>query len=99
MSVLRYADYSRDSAGWFLGMTGVQLALVTTAGVPALLAAGTRAWPLLLAWLPAWALLAAAVLVPVRGRPAAGWSTDLCRFAIGGLMGWNDFLSRAATGL
>src|SRR5690242_20532034 len=98
MGAARYGDFSRDSTGWFLGMTGTQLALVTTAGVPALLAVGSRAWPLLLAWLPTWALLTAAVVVPVRGRPAAGWSAALCRFAIGGLMGWNDFLSRVATG-
>ena len=34
MSAARYGDYTRDVSGWFLGMTGAQLALVTLAGVP-----------------------------------------------------------------
>ena len=37
MNAVRYGDYSRDVSGWFLGMTGTQLALVT-------LAVGTG-WP------------------------------------------------------
>ena len=40
MNAVRYGDYSRDVSGWFLGMTGAQLALVTLAGVPALLGTG-----------------------------------------------------------
>ncbi len=35
MSAARYGDYTKDVSGWFLGMTGAQLALVTLAGVPA----------------------------------------------------------------
>ena len=38
MSAHRYGEYAKDVSGWFLGMTGTQLALVTLAGVPALLA-------------------------------------------------------------
>ena len=68
MNATRYGDYSRDVSGWFLGMTGAQLALVTLAGVPALLALNAQTWGLLLVWLPVWALLAAVLLVPVRGR-------------------------------
>ena len=70
MNATRYGDYSRDVSGWFLGMTGAQLALVTLAGVPALLALNAQTWGLLLVWLPVWTLLAAVLLVPIRGRAA-----------------------------
>ena len=94
----RYGDYAKDVSGWFLGMTGAQLALVTLAGVPALLALNAQAWGLLLVWLPVWALLAAVLLVPVRGRSAGRWLVDLFLHAIGALMGWTVFGSRAASG-
>ncbi|SFE95611.1 SCO6880 family protein [Blastococcus tunisiensis] len=99
MSGVRYGDYSRDAAGWFLGMSGAQLALVTAAGLPALVAFNAQAWWLLLGWLPVWALVAALLLVPVGGRPAARWLTDLCLHAIGALMGWTTFRSAAASGV
>ena len=87
MSAHRYGEYAKDVSGWFLGMTGTQLALVTLAGVPALLALNGQAWGLFVGWLPVWALLAAVLLVPVRGRAAGRWFGDLCLHAIGGAMG------------
>ncbi|WP_040339410.1 SCO6880 family protein [Candidatus Blastococcus massiliensis] len=98
MNAVRYGDYSRDVSGWFLGMTGAQLALVTVTGVPALLALNAQAWALLVIWLPVWALLAAVLLVPIRGRAAGRWFADLCLHTIGGAMGWTIFGSRAASG-
>jgi len=98
VSAARYGDYAKDVSGWFLGMTGAQLALVTLAGVPALLALNAQAWGLLVGWLPVWALLAAALLVPIRGRAAGRWLGDVCLYAIGGAMGWTVFGSRAASG-
>ena len=98
MSAARYGDYSRDIAGWFLGMTGAQLALVTLSGMPALLALNAQAWGLFFGWLPVWALLAAVLLVPVRGRAAGRWFGDLCLYAMGGAMEWTAFGSRAASG-
>jgi hypothetical protein len=98
MNAVRYGDYSRDVSGWFLGMTGAQLALVTLAGVPALLALNAQAWGLFAIWLPVWALLAAVLVVPIRGRAAGRWFGDLCLYAIGGAMGWTVFGARAASG-
>jgi hypothetical protein len=98
MSAARYGDYAKDVSGWFLGMTGAQLALVTLAGVPALLALNAQAWGLFAIWLPVWALLAAVLLVPIRGRAAGRWFGDLCLYAIGGAMGWTVFGSGAAAG-
>lgn len=99
MSAVRYGDYSRDASGWFLGMSGGQLALLSAAGLPALLAFNAQAWWLLLGWLPVWALVAVLLLVPVGGRPAARWVTDLCLHAIGAMLGWTTFRSNAATGV
>jgi hypothetical protein len=98
MNALRYGDYSRDVSGWFLGMTGAQLALVILAGVPALLALNAQAWALFAIWLPVWAFLAAVLLVPVRGRAAGRWIGDSCLHAIGEAMGWTVFGSRAVSG-
>jgi hypothetical protein len=98
VSAARYGDYAKDVSGWFLGMTGAQLGLVTLAGVPALLALNVRAWGLLVLWLPVWALLAVVLLVPIRGRAAGRWLGDVCLYAIGGAMGWTVFGSRAASG-
>jgi hypothetical protein len=98
MSGHRYGDYARDVSGWFLGMTGAQLALVTLAGLPALLALNAQAWALLAAWLPVWVLLAVLLLVPIRGRAAGRWFADLVLHAIGGVMGWRLYGSTAAAG-
>src|SRR4051812_19233245 len=98
MSAHRYGEYAKDVSGWFLGMTGAQLALVTLAGMPALLALNAQAWGLFVGWLPVWALSAVLLLVPVRGRAAGRWSGDLCLHVIGELLGWTVFGSRAAGG-
>ena len=98
MNAVRYGDYSKDVSGWFLGMTGAQLALVTAAGVPALLALNAQAWLLFAGWLPVWAVLTVLLLVPVRGRPAGRWLRDLLLHAIGARMGWTVFASRVAAG-
>ena len=73
MSAHRYGDYSRDVSGWFLGMTGAQLALVALSGMPALLALNAQAWGLFFGWLPVWALLAAVLL---DGMGAGAPATD-----------------------
>src|SRR3954452_4559915 len=98
MSATRYTDYAKDVSGWFLGMTGVQLGLLTTAGLPALIALSVRAWSVLALWIPLWSLIAIVVLVPIRGRSAGRWVVDLCRHTVGAARGWTDFGSRAVAG-
>lgn len=98
MSGIEYNDYARDRAGWFFGLTGMQLALVVLAGLPDLLALNSHAWLLFAACLPVWAALAVLVAIPVRGRSAARWVFDLAMFALGGVMGWTRWQSKVAAG-
>jgi hypothetical protein len=98
MSATRYNDYAKDVSGWFLGMTGAQLGLLTTAGLPALVALSVRAWGVLALWIPLWCVIAIVVLVPIRGRPAGRWLLDLCRHATGVARGETVFGSRAIAG-
>jgi hypothetical protein len=99
MSAVEYSDYARDRAGWFFGLSGMQLGLVVVGGLPALAALNSHAWLLLVAWLPVWALLIVLVAVPVRGRSAARWTYDLAMFALGGVMGWTRWQSKVAAGV
>jgi hypothetical protein len=96
MTAVEYGDYGRDRTGWFLGMSGPQLALVLVAGLPGLAAVNDGRWLLLAVWAPVWALLVALVVVPVRGRPATGWVIALALHELGSVMGWSRWQSRAA---
>ena len=98
MSGTVYRDYAKDRGGWFFGLTGTQLALVVTAGVPELAALNGHDWPLVIGWLPVWAVLTALVAVPVRGWSAFQWLVALASHALGGLMGWTGWQSKAAAG-
>ena len=98
IDAVEYGDYARDRNGWFFGMTGPQLAAVVAAGFPALIAVGSRSWPLLVAWLPIWATVVVVIVVPIRGRSAARWFLDLILFAFGGVTGWSQWQSKIAAG-
>ena len=93
-----YADYTRDRVGWFFGMTGPQLATVTVAGMPLLLAVGVQQWALaglcLLGWVGALML----VLIPVRGRSATQWFGALVTHAVGRVAGWSAFRGKVSVG-
>ena len=95
---IRYGDWSKDSHGWFLGLSGGGCVTVLLTGLPMLLALGTHRWWLAMGWLPVWAALAAGVIIPVRGRPAARWLLDAIYRAAGRVLGWADWQSVAATG-
>jgi hypothetical protein len=94
----RYDDFSRDATGWFLGLSGPQLALVLFTGLPELTAINVRNWWLVVGWLPIWAALVGLAVIPVRGRPAARWFADLALHVLGGVMGWTRWQSKAAAG-
>ena len=95
----QYSDYSRDQQGWFFGLSAGQLALTAAGGIPALAALNQHRWWLLLGWTPVWALLVAAVTIPVHGWPAARWLLVLTRYTIGAIMGWTAWQSKVAAGL
>ncbi len=93
-----YSDYSRARIGWFFGLSGPQLALVSLTVLPVAAAVSRQAWPTagLLAGL--WVVLVAVTVTPVRGRSATGWAVTMVRFAFGALSGWTRFRARATTG-
>jgi hypothetical protein len=93
-----YSDWSRDRAGWFLGLSGPQLSVMVLAGLPLLLGLGAQKWWLVALWLPVYAAVALLVLLPVRGRPAFRWLGDLALFVFGGVMGFTRWSSRGAEG-
>lgn len=84
--------------GWFLGLTGAQLALVTIAAVPVWLAMALGEWALLALLVPGWVVVIVLVCLPVRGWSAAQWIGVLLRHAAGSALGWTQWRSRAAQG-
>lgn len=93
-----YRDYSRAKIGWFFGLSGWQLAVVSLSALPVFLAIQRQAWVSALIFLTVWTALAVVVIVPVRGRSATGWMVATALYAIGGLAGWTRFRSHAAEG-
>jgi hypothetical protein len=90
---------ARERHGWFLGLTGAQVALLLVAATPAWLAMAMGRWAALLVLAPAWVLTALVVTVPVRGWSAAQWVGILLRQSLGQLRGWTTWRSAAATEL
>jgi hypothetical protein len=98
VSSTEYSDYAKDRGGWFFGLSGLQLGLVILTGVPELAALNNQSWLLVAGWLPISALLIALIAVPVRGWSASQWLLALASHALGGLMGWTRWQSKAAGG-
>ncbi|GAA2865773.1 hypothetical protein Acy02nite_12860 [Actinoplanes cyaneus] len=93
-----YSGWRRERFGWFLGLTGPQLILCGIVALPVLLAIGRSRWLLTLELIPIASVAIALVVVPIRGRPAVRWLTDVCMYAWGKAMGWSQWRSKAATG-
>ncbi|GAA5188495.1 hypothetical protein GCM10023322_39330 [Rugosimonospora acidiphila] len=93
-----YSGWRRERFGWFMGLNGWQLCLVTVSALPVLLAIGRSRWALAAEFTPFALLAAALVAVPVRGRPAVRWLFDLCLYSWGRAMGWSRWRSAASTG-
>ncbi len=92
-----YGDYMRDRTGWFFGLTGAQLALVTLAGFPVWLTVNGAAWAWLALWVPTWGLVVVLTVVPVRGWTAAQWIVVVARHAWSLRHGWNTWRARIVT--
>ncbi len=93
-----YSDYTRDRVGMFFGLTGAQLGILVVAAVPALWAVQSQRWGLFAGSALGWAVLLVLVVVPVRGRSATGWLLAALAHAVGVVMRWSRWRSRAATG-
>lgn len=88
----------RERAGWIMGLTPVQALICVVLGAPVLLAISAGRWSQALTLAVVDGLGIAAVVVPVRGRPAVRWFADLVLFQTGVVMGWSRWQSRAAAG-
>ena len=96
---VRYGAWSKDKQGWFLGLSGGAWVAILLGGLPVLLAAGAHLWTLALGWVPIWGVLIVLVAVPVRGRSAFRWLLDSLFRAVGVVMRWSDWQSKAAGGV
>lgn len=88
----------RERKGWFFGLTGVQLGVTASAGIPTWLVMAAGAWLRLLVWVPVWVAVALLTCVPVRGWSAAQWVGVVGRFAWGRASGWSVWTSAVAAG-
>lgn len=93
-----YKDFSRDKQGVFFGLTGPQLITVVIAGIPTVAMVARHDLPGIGGAASLWALIAALVLVPVRGRSAVGWLVAAARFAGAAVLGWTRWRSKVSTG-
>jgi hypothetical protein len=93
-----YGDYSRDRIGWFFGLSGMQLTILSVGLFPVLWAFNARQWGLLLGLTAGWGLLFILVVVPVRGRSATGWLAASIAHAVGLVFRWTPWRSRASRG-
>ena len=93
-----YRDYQRDRVGWFFGLTGLQLGLLTAGSLPVFWAAHVSWWSGAFTALVGWVGLLLLVVVPVRGRSAVGWATASIAHGTARLLGRTRWTSRLADG-
>ena len=93
-----YNDYTRARVGWFFGLSGWQLGVVSLGTLPSFWSIREQSWGAALTLLGFWVLLACVVIVPVRGRSATGWLVAMIAFGLASLTGRSRFRGRAARG-
>lgn len=93
-----YADYRRDRVGWFFGLRGWQLGVVAVAVLPPLWALNQQRWLQMLLLAGVAAAVIALAVVPIRGRSVLGWLFAVAGTAVGGILGWTRWRSKAARG-
>jgi hypothetical protein len=88
----------RERAGWIAGLTVGQASACLVLAAPVLLAVSGGRWRAGAGWAVVDGLIAALLIVPVRGRPAVRWVGHLIAHRMGVAMGWSVWRSRAASG-
>lgn len=88
----------REHPGWVLGLTPPQALACLVLAVPPLVAAAAGHFADTAVWLLVCGLLAALVVLPVRGRPALRWCWHLLLRQVGLATGWSAWQSAAAAG-
>lgn len=89
----------RERAGWILGLTPAQAISCVLLAAPVLLAFSAGLWQRALLLAVTNTLIAALIIIPVRGRSAARWLTDLVGHQVGAATGWSAWQSQAAAGI
>jgi hypothetical protein len=93
-----YSDYNRDRIGWFFGLSGWQLGVLSLTSLPVFWSVQRGAWTSAAELIGGWAVVLMVTVVPVRGRSATGWAWAATRFTVGGLLGWTAWRSKATRG-
>ncbi|TDD37781.1 SCO6880 family protein [Saccharopolyspora elongata] len=94
-----YRGFRRESAGWIFGLSGLRAIAVAALAVPVVWAISAGRWWTALILALVCGAVAALMIVPVRGRPAARWLVDWVLHQVGVVFGWSRWQSRAAAGL
>lgn len=93
-----YSDYNRDRIGWFFGLSGWQLGVLSLTSLPVFWAVQRGTWTSAAGLLALWAVVLVVTVVPVRGRSATGWMWAAARFTVGAVAGWTVWCSKATRG-
>ena len=88
----------REHAGWIMGLTPTQVLVCILLAVPVLWSISAGRFTEAAVLLAISGLIAALVVVPVRGRPAFRWLLHLVLFQVGIVTGWSRWQSKAAAG-
>lgn len=98
MAARVFDTYTVPKAGAIWGLSIPQLVGLSVATFPTWITISQQRWLASLGWAAVWLLVLALTVVPLGGRSAVGWLTAAGAFATGGLAGWLQFRSKAATG-
>lgn len=93
-----YDNYQRERIGWFFGLGWGKFTGLMLGTLPTLFALSRLAWASMLIFASLWVVALLLLTVPVRGRSATRWARDATRTALGGMLGWTTFRSKASQG-
>ncbi|UJW32548.1 hypothetical protein L3Q67_01795 [Saccharothrix sp. AJ9571] len=87
----------RERAGWILGLTPLQAGCCVALALPVLLALSSGAVTTALTLAGAHSVIAALIVLPVRGRPGILWLWHLALFQVGATFGWSRWQAQATS--
>lgn len=88
----------REHTGWIMGLTPLQALTCLVLAAPVLWTLSSGQFGDAAVLLLICGTIAALVVLPVRGRPAARWLLHLMLYQVGIITGWSRWQSKAAAG-